>query len=79
MQVTINYAKHLSGIDHAFNFLKPFSGLAGLALVDQLRVSYFRKTFVEKLNWLSDEEYGQIVALSQFLPGQVQAKVGFAI
>lgn len=42
-------------------------------------ISYFRKTFVEKLNWLSDEEYGQIVALSQFLPGPGSSQVGFAV
>ncbi|MDN3683798.1 hypothetical protein QW180_05825 [Vibrio sinaloensis] len=29
-------------------------------------MGYFRNTFVEKLNWLDDKEYGQIVALSQF-------------
>ena len=33
-------------------------------------IGYFRKTFVEKLNWLNEQEYGHMVALSQFLPGQ---------
>ncbi|MEZ8283272.1 chorismate-binding protein [Vibrio splendidus] len=42
-------------------------------------IGYFRKTFIEKLNWLSDEEYGQIVALSQFLPGPGSSQVGFAV
>ncbi|MEZ9563954.1 chromate efflux transporter [Vibrio artabrorum] len=42
-------------------------------------IGYFRKTFVEKLNWLSDQEYGQIVALSQFLPGPGSSQVGFAV
>jgi chromate transporter len=42
-------------------------------------IGYFRKTFVEKLHWLSDEEYGQIVALSQFLPGPGSSQVGFAL
>ncbi|MDG3085783.1 chromate efflux transporter [Vibrio hannami] len=42
-------------------------------------IGYFRNTFVEKLNWLSDEEYAQIVALSQFLPGPGSSQVGFAI
>ncbi|EKO3717449.1 chromate transporter, partial [Vibrio metschnikovii] len=32
-------------------------------------IGYFRHTFVEKLKWMSDQQYGQIVALSQFLPG----------
>lgn len=32
-------------------------------------IGYFRHTFVEKLGWLSEQEYAQFVALSQFLPG----------
>ncbi|WNC70541.1 chromate efflux transporter [Thalassotalea psychrophila] len=42
-------------------------------------IGYFRNTFVEKLKWLDDREYGQIVALSQFIPGPGSSQVGFAI
>ncbi|PMH41169.1 chorismate-binding protein [Vibrio sp. 10N.286.49.B3] len=42
-------------------------------------LGYFRQSFVEKYKWLSDEEYAQIVALSQFLPGPGSSQVGFAI
>ena len=42
-------------------------------------IGYFRATFVEKRRWLSDEEYAQLVALSQFLPGPGSSQVGFAI
>jgi len=42
-------------------------------------IGYFRTTFVEKRRWLSDEEYAQLVALSQFLPGPGSSQVGFAI
>ncbi|MBQ4837650.1 chromate efflux transporter [Pseudoalteromonas luteoviolacea] len=42
-------------------------------------IGYFRQTFVEKLKWLDDQEYGQIVALSQFLPGPGSSQVGFAL
>lgn len=42
-------------------------------------IGYFRKHFVEKLNWLKDEEYAQLVALSQFLPGPGSSQVGFAL
>ncbi|MFA0084291.1 chromate efflux transporter [Vibrio sp. 10N.261.51.F12] len=42
-------------------------------------IGYFRQTFVEKLQWLSDEEYAQLVALSQFLPGPGSSQVGFAV
>lgn len=42
-------------------------------------IGYFRQTFVEKFKWLSDSEYAQIVALSQFLPGPGSSQVGFAL
>ncbi|PAR33053.1 chromate efflux transporter [Vibrio metoecus] len=42
-------------------------------------IGYFRHTFVEKLGWLSEQEYAQLVALSQFLPGPGSSQVGFAI
>jgi chromate transporter len=42
-------------------------------------IGYFRKTFVEKENWLSDQQYTQFVALSQFLPGPGSSQVGFSI
>ncbi|PNI00337.1 chromate efflux transporter [Vibrio diazotrophicus] len=42
-------------------------------------IGYFRQTFVEKLKWLDDNEYAQIVALSQFLPGPGSSQVGFSI
>ena len=43
------------------------------------QIGYFRQTFVEKLKWLDDSEYAQIVALSQFLPGPGSSQVGFAL
>lgn len=42
-------------------------------------IGYFRKTFVEKLNWVDDSSYSRILALSQFLPGPSSSQVGFAI
>ncbi|MGD8171021.1 chromate efflux transporter [Vibrio sp. TRT 21S02] len=42
-------------------------------------IGYFRNTFVEKLKWLDDKDYAQIVALSQFLPGPGSSQVGFAL
>ncbi|EHU4849177.1 chromate efflux transporter [Vibrio vulnificus] len=42
-------------------------------------IGYFRHTFVEKLKWISDEEYAQLVALSQFLPGPSSSQVGFGL
>lgn len=42
-------------------------------------IGYFRTTFVQRLSWLSEKEYADIVALSQFLPGPGSSQVGFAI
>lgn len=42
-------------------------------------LGYFRAEFVERRRWLSDREYGDLVALCQFLPGPASSQVGFAI
>jgi len=42
-------------------------------------LAYFRKTFVEKLKWLKEEDYSKFVALSHFLPGPSSSQVGFCI
>lgn len=42
-------------------------------------LAYFRNTFVEKLKWLDDSTYANLVALSQFLPGPSSSQVGFSI
>ena len=42
-------------------------------------IGYFRDTFVQRLAWLSERQYAEYVALSQFLPGPGSSQVGFAI
>ena len=42
-------------------------------------LGYFRTVFVEQRKWLTDNEYSQLIALSQFLPGPGSSQVGFAI
>ena len=42
-------------------------------------LGYFRKTFVQKLGWIDDRLYVQLITLSQFLPGPSSSQVGFAI
>lgn len=42
-------------------------------------IGYFRQTFVTQRQWLTDDQYAQLVALSQFLPGPGSSQVGFAI
>ena len=42
-------------------------------------LGYFRDEFVGKRQWLSDQQYADIVALCQFLPGPASSQVGIAI
>jgi len=42
-------------------------------------LGYFRTVFVEQKKWLTESEYSQLIALSQFLPGPGSSQVGFAI
>jgi len=42
-------------------------------------LGYFRQEFVERRRWLSDQTYGDLVALCQFLPGPASSKVGIAV
>lgn len=42
-------------------------------------LGYFRDEFVERRRWMSDEEYSDMVALCQFLPGPSSSQVGMAI
>lgn len=42
-------------------------------------IGYFRTEFVERRRWLSDNEYADLVALCQFLPGPASSQVGMGI
>ena len=42
-------------------------------------LGYFREAFVERLQWMSDKAYGDIVALGQLLPGPASSQVGMAV
>jgi chromate transporter len=42
-------------------------------------LGYFERTYVERLRWLTSEQYGGLVALCQILPGPTSSQVGFAI
>ncbi len=42
-------------------------------------LGYFQRHFVEHKKWLSQARYGQLIALSQLLPGPSSSQVGFAI
>ncbi|AOY99793.1 chromate ion family chromate transporter [Cupriavidus sp. USMAHM13] len=42
-------------------------------------LGYFRREFVERRQWLSDEAFTDLVGLCQFLPGPASSQVGFSI
>lgn len=42
-------------------------------------LGYFEQTYVRKLGWLTSEEYVQLVAVCQTLPGPTSSQVGFLV
>ena len=42
-------------------------------------VGYLRKECVERRGWLDDEQFAQLLAVCQFLPGPASSQLGFAI
>lgn len=42
-------------------------------------LGYFREELVTRRQWVTDDRYGQLVALCQFLPGPTSSQVGFAL
>lgn len=42
-------------------------------------LSYFRKELVERRQWVSDNQYAQLLAICQFLPGPASSQVGFSL
>lgn len=60
-----------------------FIAFLGLGLLSfggpAAHLGYFRETFVNRKKWLTDAEFAQLVALSQFLPGPGSSQVGLSI
>lgn len=42
-------------------------------------LGYFREEFVVRRRWLSEEEYAQLLAICQALPGPASSQLGFAV
>ncbi len=42
-------------------------------------LGYFRSEFVERRQWLSEQHFADLVALSQFLPGPASSQTGFGV
>lgn len=42
-------------------------------------IGYFHQAFIKQKKWLSEDEFSQILALCQFIPGPASSQLGFAI
>lgn len=42
-------------------------------------VGFFRKELVERQQWVSDSQFSQLLAISQFLPGPASSQLGFSL
>jgi chromate transporter len=42
-------------------------------------LGYFRREFVERRRWVSDERFAELIAICQFLPGPASTQVAFSI
>lgn len=42
-------------------------------------LAYFRTEFVERRGWLSESQFGQLLAICQFVPGPASSQLGFCI
>lgn len=42
-------------------------------------LGYFRTEFVERRRWLNDEQFSQLLAICQFLPGPASSQLGFSL
>lgn len=42
-------------------------------------LGYFRQTFVHERKWLSEQQYADLIALCQFMPGPASSQVGLSV
>lgn len=42
-------------------------------------IGYFRAEIVERRCWISDDQFGQLLAICQFLPGPASSQLGFSL
>lgn len=42
-------------------------------------LGYFRKELIERRGWLSDAQFGELLAICQFLPGPASSQLGFSL
>jgi chromate transporter len=68
------------GRSGAFEVLVTFLKLGCVSFGGPIaHLGYFRAELIEKRRWLTDEEYADLVALCQFLPGPASSQVAFGL
>ena len=72
-----------SGVGNGRRVLAVFREFLRLGLVSfggpVAHIGYFRRAFVERLGWVTEEEFSGWVALCQFLPGPASSQLGFCL
>ena len=64
----------------AWEVLRVFSKLGVTSFGGPIaHLGYFRDELIQRRKWLDDNEYGDLVALGQFLPGPASSQVGFGL
>ena len=68
------------GAGSAWEVLRAFTRMGVTSFGGPIaHLGYFRDEFVAKRRWLDDQQYADLVALCQFLPGPASSQVGFSI
>lgn len=81
----------MNQIDHQGPVLTPSTGTAAEVLQVALRlgltsfggpiahIGYFQRSYVQQRRWLSSQEFAELVALCQLMPGPTSSQIGFLI
>lgn len=69
--------------NHKGNVAEVFSAFLKLGLTSFggpiAHIGYFRKEFIEKRQWVNEEQFSQLLAICQFLPGPASSQLGFSL
>lgn len=77
---TIRAAAPRAGPGSASEVLGAFLKLGCMSFGGPIaHLGYFRAELIEKRGWMTDAEYGDLVALCQFLPGPASSQVAFGM
>jgi chromate transporter len=64
----------------AFSVFKTFLKLGLTSFGGPIaHIGYFRKELVDKQKWVSEQQFSQLLAICQFLPGPASSQLGFAL